>query len=315
MDLQAAEMLGHYLGAGLAMIGAAGNDTYFVDDSAKTKLTVRFGYVDFDFFETMGVSFAAGRNFDRQIASDRGSAVIINQAAARKLGWDNPIGKKFQPVMGADTTMKTEVIGVINDYHYYSMRSLIEPAVYVFSPDRFRGLVIGYYAKTDQQKVLKFIEDKWRSYFPGTPWQPVLANEYGAGNYKNDQKLFSLFVYFTLISGLLSVLGLFGLTSLLIEQKTKTIGIRRVLGGPVWTITIRIIREYMLLVLLAGVISLPVFYYLLEQQLSQFAYRIQISVFHMIFSVVFLVVIAFLTIVFKAYRAANANPVEALKYE
>ncbi len=287
----------------------------FVADSAKTKLTVRFGYVDYDFFEAMGVSFAAGRNFDRSIASDKGGAVIVNQAAARKLGWDNPVGKKFQPIMGADTTMKTEVIGVINDYHYYSMRSLIEPAVYVISPERFRGLVIGYYARTDQQKVLKFIEDKWRSYFPETPYQPVLANEYGAGNYKNDQKLFSLFVYFTIISGLLSVLGLFGLTSLLIEQKTKAIGIRRVLGGPVWTITIQIIREYMLLVLLAGVVSLPLSYYLLEQQLGQFAYRIQISVFHMIFSVVLLSIIAFLTIVFKAYRAAHANPVEALKYE
>lgn len=287
----------------------------FVDDSAKTKLTVRFGYVDYDFFEAMGVSFAAGRNFDRKIASDKGSAVIINQAAARKLGWDNPLGKKFKPIMGADTTTKTEVIGVINDYHYYSMRSLIEPAVYIMAPDRFRGLVIGYYSRADQQKVLKFIEDKWRSYFPGTPFQPVLASEYAAGSYKNDQKLFSLFVYFTIISGLLSVLGLFGLTSLLIEQKTKIIGIRRVLGGPVWKITARLIRDYMVLVLLAGLISLPVTYYVLDKQLAQFAYRIQISAFHMILSVVLLSFIAFLTIVFKAYRAASANPVEALKYE
>ncbi|MBK6967370.1 MAG: ABC transporter permease [Bacteroidales bacterium] len=287
----------------------------FVDDSAKTKLTVRFGYVDYDFFEAMGVSFASGRNFDRKIASDKGAAVIINQAAARKLGWDNPVGKKFKPIMGADTTTKTEVIGVINDYHYYSMRSLIEPAVYIMAPDRFRGLVIGYYPRADQQKVLKFIEDKWRSYFPGTPFQPVLASEYAAGSYKNDQKLFSLFVYFTIISGLLSVLGLFGLTSLLIEQKTKIIGIRRVLGGPVWIITARLIRDYMILVLLAGLISLPVSYYLLDQQLAQFAYRIHISAFHMILSVVLLSAIAFLTIVFKAYRAAKANPVEALKYE
>ncbi|MHC1776809.1 MAG: ABC transporter permease [Lentimicrobium sp.] len=287
----------------------------FVDDSATTKLTVRFGYVDYDFFEAMGVSFAAGRNFDRKIASDKGAAVIINQAAARKLGWDNPVGKKFKPIMGADTTTKTEVIGVINDYHYYSMRSLIEPAVYIVAPDRFRGLVIGYYARADQQKVLKFIEDRWRSYFPGTPFQPVLASEYAAGSYKNDQKLFSLFVYFTFISGLLSVLGLFGLTSLLIEQKTKIIGIRRVLGGPVWKITARLIRDYMILVLLAGLISLPVTYYLLDQQLAQFAYRIQISAFYMILAVLLLSFIAFLTIVFKAYRAASANPVEALKYE
>jgi putative ABC transport system permease protein len=287
----------------------------FVDDSAKTKLTVRFGYVDYDFFDAMGVTIYTGRNFDRKIVVDKGGTAIINQAAARELGWDNPIGKKFKPVMGADTTIKTEVIGVVNDYHYYSMRSLIEPAIYIMSPDRFRGLLIGFYPRTDQQKLLKFIEDKWRSYFPGTPFQPVLASEYAADNYKNDQKMFSLFVYFTIISGLLSILGLFGLTSLLIEQKTKIIGIRRVLGGPVWRITAQLIRDYMILVFLAGIISLPVTYYLLDQQLNQFAYRIHISAYHMIFSVALLSVIAFLTIVFKAYRAANANPVEALKYE
>ncbi|NTW24498.1 MAG: FtsX-like permease family protein, partial [Lentimicrobium sp.] len=99
----------------------------FVDDSAKTKLTVRFGYVDYDFFDMMEVRFVNGRNFDRSIASDNGSAVILNQAAARKLGWSNPIGKKFNSIMGADTTRKTEVIGVVSDYHYFSMRSIIEP--------------------------------------------------------------------------------------------------------------------------------------------------------------------------------------------
>ncbi|PKP00792.1 MAG: hypothetical protein CVU14_06755 [Bacteroidetes bacterium HGW-Bacteroidetes-9] len=287
----------------------------FVDDSAKTKLTVRFGYVDYDFFDAMGVSFAAGRNFDRNITSDKGGSVIINQAAARKLGWRNPVGKRFNSVMGADTSLKPEVIGVINDYHYFSLRSLIEPAVYVMNPERFRGVVIGLYSHTNQQEVMKFIEDIWHDHFPGTPFQPVLASEFASGNYKNEQKLFSLFIYFTSISVLLSLLGLFGLTSLLIEQKTKIIGIRRVLGGSVWRITAQLIRDYMILVVIAGLLALPLTYYLLEQQLNQFAYHIDISMFHMMYAVLSLTVIAFLTIVYKAYRAAKANPVESLKYE
>jgi len=287
----------------------------FVDDSAKTKLTVRFGYVDYDFFEMMGVRFVNGRNFDRSIASDKGGAVILNQAAARKLGWSNPIGKKFSTIMGADTTRKTEVIGVVSDYHYFSMRSIIEPAVYVIAPDRYRGLVIGYYTDKEQQGILKLIEDKWQQFFPGTPFQPVLATEFAADSYKNDQKLFSLFVYFTIISVLLSVLGLFGLTSLLIEQKTRIIGIRRVLGGSVWGITAHLIRDYMLLVFFAGVISIPLTYYLLEKQLNQFAYHINIAAWHMITAVLLLSVIAFFTIIFKAIQAAKANPVSALKYE
>lgn len=287
----------------------------FVDDSARTKLTMRFGYVDYNFFEAMGVKFVAGRNFDRKIASDKGGSVIINQAAARKLGWDNPLGMKFKTVMGADTTVKPEVIGVINDYHYFSMRSLIEPAIYVWNPEMFRGLLIGYYAESEKQSVRKYIEDKWIDHFPDTPFQPVVADDFAAESYKNDQKLFSLFVYFTTISVLLSVLGLFGLTSLLIEQKTRIIGIRRVLGGPVWKITSQLIHDYMLLVLIAGAIALPLTYYFLEQQLRQFAYRIDINAFHMISAVVILTLIAFFTIIFKAYRAAGANPVKALKYE
>ncbi|MFH1118547.1 MAG: ABC transporter permease [Bacteroidota bacterium] len=287
----------------------------FADDSAKTKLTVRFGYVDYDFFEAMGIRFVSGRNFDRNNVSDRGGAVIINQAAARKLGWDNPIGKKFRTVLGADTTTKPEVIGVINDYHYFSMRSLIEPAVYVFNPERFRGLLIGYNPKSDQQVLQKFIEHKWHRYFPGTPFQPILADEFVSESYKNDQKLSSLFIYFTTISALLSVLGLFGLTSLLIEQKTRIIGIRRVLGGSVWRITSQLVRDYMILVVIAGVIALPVTWYLLDKQLSQFAYRIDIGILHMTTAVLLLAVIAFITIIYKAFHAANANPVQALKYE
>ncbi|NTW24499.1 MAG: hypothetical protein HGA37_07360 [Lentimicrobium sp.] len=187
--------------------------------------------------------------------------------------------------------------------------------MYVIAPDRFRGLVIGYHSENQQQGILKLIEDKWQQFFPGTPFQPVLATEFAAESYKNDQKLFSLFVYFTIISVLLSVLGLFGLTSLLIEQKTRIIGIRRVLGGSVWGITSHLIRDYMFLVLLAGIISIPLTYYLLEKQLNQFAYHIEIDAWHMIAAVVLLSLIAFLTIVFKAFQAAKANPVSALKYE
>jgi putative ABC transport system permease protein len=162
---------------------------------------------------------------------------------------------------------------------------------------------------------MKTIEEQWLEFFPESPFKPLLASEFAREAYKNDQNLFSLFIYFTIISGLLSVLGLFGLTSLLIEQKTKTIGIRRVLGGSIRKITAHLIRDYMLLVLSAGIISLPVSYYLLDKQLDQFAYHISISVWHMLLSVLLLAFVAFVTIVVKAYRAARANPVDALKYE
>lgn len=286
-----------------------------VNDSANTKLTVRFGYVDYDFFEAMGVKFTEGRNFSRAVASDKGGAVILNEAAVRKLGWTNPVGKTFKQVLGADTTKRTQVIGVVNDYHYYSLRSLIEPAAFVLSTDRFRGVVVRYYRPSDKDKVVDFIEDKWKSMFPGMPFQTVVASDFVADGYKNEKTIFSLFLYFTAISVVLSCLGLFGLTSIMIEQKTRIIGIRRVLGGNTWQITLRLVRDYLLLILLAGLIALPVTYMLLQRQLNQFAYRIEIGFGDMFLSLSIIIVIAFLTTVFKAYKAANANPVESLKYE
>jgi len=287
----------------------------FVDNSAKTKLTVRFGYVDFEFFQAMGVGLSEGRFFDRTIGSDLKSTVIINEAAVRKLGWKNPVGKRFRPIMGADTTRPSEVIGVIADYHYFSLRAVVEPAIYLVNPDQFRGLLITYRDVTDQLQVQDFIRKTWGEFFTNSPYQPVFAEKYAADNYKSDARLLSLFLYFSAISVLLSVLGLFGLTSLLIEQKTRNIGIRRVLGGSAWQITIMLIRSYMLLVAIAGALALPVTFYLLNKQLDQFAYRISIRTSDLVLPVLLLIFIAFLTIVFRAYRAASANPVEALKYE
>lgn len=286
-----------------------------VGDSANTKLTVRFGYVDYDFFGAMEVDFAEGRNFSREVQSDAGGAVILNEAAVRKLGWTNPIGKTFRYVMGADTAIRPQVIGVIHDYHYYPLRSLIEPAVFVLATDRFRGIVVRFHRQSDKEKVVAFVEDKWKAMFPGTPFQAVVAQEFAAEGYKNEKTVFSLFIYFAVISVALSCLGLFGLTSLLIEQKTRNIGIRRVLGGQVWQIALRLVKEYMLLVLVAGTIALPVTYALLQRQLDQFAYRIEIGILHMVLSLVIILIISFVTIVFKAFKAANANPVESIKYE
>ncbi|MCB9023693.1 MAG: ABC transporter permease [Lentimicrobiaceae bacterium] len=286
-----------------------------VGDSADTRLTVRFGFVDDLFFPAMGIDIVDGRNFSHLIQSDIGSAVILNEAAVRKLGWSNPIGKTFKYVNGADTTQRPKVVGVLRDYHYYSLRSLIEPAAYVFAPDLFRGVVIKYFRASDQENVLDFVEQKWKSVMPAEPFQPLLSSKLIEGRFKNENTVFSLFLYFTFISVILSCLGLFGLTSLMIEQKTRIIGIKRVLGGQAWDIALRLVREYLILVSIAVAIAMPLSYYLLQEQLSKFAYRIEIGFVQMLLTLLIIVAFSFLTIVFKALKAARANPVESLKYE
>jgi putative ABC transport system permease protein len=296
--------------------GVAGNQgPVFVSDSAKTKMLVRFGFVDEDFFNAMDIKFADGRNFDGKIPSDLNRACIINQAAAKALGWDNAIGKTFEYPGAADSSGKMEVIGVIDDYHYYSLRSQVEPALWGWLPHSFHGVVVKMAVGADRGKLKSFIEKTWKEIFPGLPVNVIDALSNNAENYKKDQDAFMLFFYFSLISLVLSCLGLFGLTSLILEQKTKSIGIRKVLGGEVWQITYFLTRNYLVLVLVAGAIALPLSYYLLEIQLNEFAYRINIGIWHMVLPVVTALLISFLTIAYRAYKAADTNPVEALKYE
>lgn len=296
--------------------GVAGNQgPVFVSDSAKTKLLVRFGFVDEDFFSTMDIKFADGRNFDGKIPSDINRACIINQAAAEALGWDNAIGKTFEYPVAADSSGKMEVIGVIDDYHYYSLRSQVEPALWGWLPESFHGVVVKMVAGTDREKLISYIGSTWKDIFPGLPVDVIDAIAHNAESYKKDQNAFMLFFYFSLISLVLSCLGLFGLTSLILEQKTKSIGIRKVLGGEVWQITYFLTKNYILLILIAGAIALPLGYYILELQLIEFAYRINIGFWHMVLPVFIALLISFLTIAYRAYKAADTNPVEALKYE
>jgi putative ABC transport system permease protein len=303
--------------AGCSFLNGVGGSQgpVFVSDSAETKLYVRFGFVDEDFFKTMDIKFADGRDLDGKQPTDVNRVSIINQAAVTALGWDNAIGKSFRYPGASDSSGKSEIVGVINDYHYYSLRSQIEPAIWTWQPEKFRGVVVKLAdgAKPDEAKT--FLEDKWKEIFPGQPVQIVDALNYGAKSYKSDQSSFTLFIYFTLISLLLSCLGLFGITSLVLEQKTRSIGIRKVLGGEVWQITYMLIKNYLVLVLIAGMIALPLGYYLMQLQLDGFAYRISINVFHMVVPVIAAMLIAFSTIIYRAHKAANANPVEALKYE
>lgn len=296
--------------------GVAGSQgPVFFNDSAKSKLYVRFGFVDEDFFDAMGIKLADGRNFDGSHTGDINRALVVNEATLRAMGWDNALQQSIMYPQASDSSGKAEIVGVIKDYHYYSLRSQIEPAVWGWQPESFRGVVINFRQGADINAIKAFIEQKWKDIFPGIPVQITDAAGFNAKSYKKDQDSFTLFIYFTLISILLSCLGLFGLISLVLEQKTRSIGIRKVLGGEVWQITIMLIKEYLLLVLVAGIIALPLGYYLLGIQLDAFAYHITIGFHHLLIPVLAALIIAFSTVIFRARKAANSNPVDALKYE
>ncbi len=286
----------------------------FIDDSTKTRLTVRYGFVDETFFPAMGIDIVEGRNFDSNIQSDS-AAVILNQAAIDKLGWSDINGRRLNASYDGDSLIKPKVIGVIRDYHYYTLKTLIEPAAYFYVPRVFRGVTVRYAGQMERQKAEDFIEGVWKEIFPKTPYQSVSSDQYLSDGYKSDLKIRTLFIYFAIISMFLSAIGLYGLTSLLIEQKTKIIGIKKVLGSPVYSIVLNLIKEYIYLVALSGIIAIPVSILFIQRFLDTYPYRVDISIPNIITALLSAILIAFITIIFKAGKTANSNPLQALKYE
>ncbi len=294
--------------------GVAGNQsTITTADSAATNLMARFGYVDEDFFPLMEIPIVAGRNFSHDFPNDHNQSVILNQAAVAYFGWDNPIGKVFNP-MGMDTINKRIVIGVISDYHYYSIRHKIEPAAWILNPEDYYTLCVKYQAK-DITQLTASLGEIWNSHYPDTPFEFVEASTRLKQQYQDDQNSMKLFTMFTFLSLLISVLGLYGLTALRVEQRTKEIGIRKVLGGSVEQIIRLIIREFLILVVMASVLAIPLGFYFSTRLLNQFAYAVDIGWFDVFAALALTTTVALTTIIIHARRAALANPVKSLKYE
>ena len=283
-----------------------------VNDSTETRVTVRYGFVDYNFFDMMNVPIINGRNFQKEYALDEEEALIMNRAAVEYLGWDDPIGKSFLPF--DDTVTKRKVIGVIEDYHYYSIHSKIEPAVYMINPERAYTLAVKIHS-SNQDETITRLEEIWTNQFPGIPFKYQMAKDQMAEYYEGEGSTLKIFSFFTILSVIISCLGLYGLTALMIEQRRKEIGVRKVFGGSISQIVGLLLKNFMKLVIVAGVIATPIAWIFMEKALDSFAYRIPISWIYFAESIILALVIALITIVFHAVKAARSNPVNTLRYE
>lgn len=299
--------------------GAAGSQgPITAADSANSKVMVRYCYVDEDFFNTMGIPVVEGRNFDKNNPSDSSQSLILNQAAVEALGWDNPIGMRFKSFTD-DSTLRPAVIGVIRDYNYYSIHWKIEPAVFLLQT-KYTGSILvkvrdGANDLASNSATMQHLEKVWNDFFPEAPFEPEIATERIKKWYANENRTMQLFMFFALISVIISCMGLYGLSSLMMEQRIREIGIRRVMGGSYWTISKLLVKQYVLLVGLGGLIAAPVAWLLAGEMISKFAYQIGLSPLMIIIAVVVTVFIAVLTIANRIYSVAKTNPVAALKYE
>ncbi len=281
-------------------------------DSVDVELMVRFGFVDENYFPLMEVPFAFGRNFNREYRTDETRAVILNQAAVNALNWSDPIGKQFRAEYVAEEPMT--VVGVVQDYNYFSLDNAIEPAFYIWLPERFNTVVVKL-NPNNREEALAHLETIWKSTFQDLPFEPEFARESIMSQYDGNSNVMKVVTYFAILCIIISALGLYGLAAFVAEQKRREIGIRKVLGDTVSGVIVFLQKDFMKTVGIAILIALPLAWYIMDRYLDNFAYRIGQSWWHFALTFAGVVGVAFLTIFYHAYKAAVANPVDSIKTE
>lgn len=297
------------LGSGLGNSGAT-----TVNGEGKSITTSIYRLkVDQDYVNVHGMKMIAGRNFSNNIIVDTGS-YIINEAAVRSLGWvsaENAINKPFS--MGGDGG---KIIGVIKDFHFNSLQHAVEPLVIVpRMPTNGFSQVTMRIDMNNAAAVLKLLEENWKKYFPAYNLEYSFIDKKLQEQYKSEEKFSKFFLYFSVLSLLIACLGLFGLTAYATQQRTKEIGIRKVLGASVKGIVTLISKDFLKLVLVASFIAFPLSWWVMNKWLDDFAYRIHIEWWVFVVAGCVALFIALLTVSFQAIKAAIANPVKSLRTE
>jgi len=280
--------------------------------------TLNFTMIDYDFLSLYEIKLLEGRNFSRDMGTDLQEGVIINEACAKELGWtDNPLGKKigFGLQLDGSFLRNTKVIGVIKDFNYRSLHNAIEPLA-LFLTDRPLNAVSIKIGPENRQQTLQFIEEKWNEFGAIHPFDYDFLANVMDDMYQAEENIGKVFRIASLLSVFIALLGLLGLSSFIAEQRTKEIGIRKVVGATLESILALLFKEFVLLILIAFVIASPIAWYLLNNWLdTNFIYRTDIGVLTFLIGGLISMIIGILTISFHIYRAASSNPVNALKYE
>ncbi len=270
---------------------------------------------DYDFINTFQIDIIEGRNFYQSYSEDS-SNIIINNEAALALGVKNPIGKN---VMISDGDLKGvyKIIGVVKDFNYQSLHEKISPIIIGFWNNPF--ISIDYFtARIGGKNIASTIKylSKVQEHFDNiTPFEYNFLDERMKDFYKQDEREATIINFSSGLALLIACLGLFGLAAFSAERRIKEIGIRKVLGSSVSGIVVLFSKEFLKLVLIANLISLPVAYFLMQKWLNEFAYRVNIDITLFIFSAIIAIVIAFVSISSHAIKAATSNPVKSLRYE
>jgi ABC-type antimicrobial peptide transport system permease subunit len=269
-----------------------------------------FVTVDYDFISTLNIQVVDGRAFSKEFQSDQTEAFILNEKAAGMIGKESPVGESFSFFGQAG-----KIIGVAKNFHFDNFYNEIRPLVLLYAAPSSNHYLIIKISSDNISENLRFIEDTWNKIAPFLPFEFSFLDDEFNRQYKSEKRMGRLFNYFTLLSVLIASLGLFGLVSFMASQRTKEIGIRRVVGASTVDIVKILTKEFIVLVAVANIIAWPTAYYFMKKWLDNFVFKTNIQIWVFIYSAIIALLIALLSISFKTIKAATANPVDSLRYE
>ena len=278
---------------------------------ANENLTLQVINVDYEFVETFGLEIFEGRDFSREFTTDMNRALLLNEEAVKQFGFDSGLDKRL--TFGGPNVLP--VVGSLKDYYFKSLHQKIEPFVMILGSEQAFNWVFIKTAGERMPDVMQFAEQEWRRINPGHPFEYTFVDRNIALMYQSETKLSRLFSIFTAIAIYIACLGLLGLASFSVLQRTKEIGIRKVVGASVGGILFILLKEYVKWIVLANVIAWPIAFYFIRRWLEGFAFHTPINILVFIGSGLLALIIALLTVSFQTYKAATANPVDSLRYE
>ena len=287
------------------------NSIDFEGRQSETRWEMPFMAVDYNFFDFYKMAIVRGRDFSSDFALDKqGTAFIINESLARKLGYENPIGKKFRN----GGTGWGEIVGVVRDFNYSSLHDAIEPILFYPSRDYLNEISVKI-SGSNIPATLKFLESKWNIYNPDHPFRYSFLDKTIGQFYTKEEDSRRLIILFSVISIFLSIIGLFGMASFLVKRRTKEIGIRKINGARVSEILAMLNIDFIKWVSIAFIIACPLAWFIMFTWLQNFAYKTEMTWWIFGLAGIIALGIALLTVSWQTWRASIKNPVEALRYE
>lgn len=293
------------------------NNGYLMEGRTDETFLLETNWVDHDYLKTYELEVVAGRFFDESFPSDE-NACLVNESAVRQFNLTSPLTARFMTKddENSDSISYIPIIGVVRDFHFRSFESEITPCILRFKRDDILwGYVTVSISSTDPAGTIRQIDNTWKEFTSNDPMQYAFLDEDFARLYKEEQQNSKLSVIFTIIAILIASLGLFGLTSYTVEQRTKEIGVRKAMGATIRDIYLLISKEILVLVTISGIIALPVIYFIARNWLQNYYYRISPGVVDFLIGFAIAIVIAVLTVSYRTIRSARANPVDSLRYE